>query len=183
MELMRQRVFGIACGYGDGNDAARLTDDVIPMLMVGRDPIGGAALGRHDSVVLVRSAPRSVSRRSATRRVFMGWWRERTAGAGTAPDRRRRYPCRRRRRPRTPSAASPGPISASVPGSATGGEGERRPVLRQREGEPGVGGAGREHAPEEAERVICGAGRKEVQHRAREIERGGAPKVREDRES
>ncbi len=42
VELMRQRVFGIACCYGDGNDAARLTDDVIPMLMVGRDPIGGA---------------------------------------------------------------------------------------------------------------------------------------------
>lgn len=43
-ELLRQRVFGLACGYADGNDAARLGDDVIHKLLVGRDPIAGAAL-------------------------------------------------------------------------------------------------------------------------------------------
>jgi hypothetical protein len=44
-ELMAQRVFGIACGYPDGNDAARLADDPIQKLLVGRDPIAGASLG------------------------------------------------------------------------------------------------------------------------------------------
>ncbi len=44
IELLRQRVFAIAGGYADCNDAARLTDDVIHKLMVGRDPIAGPAL-------------------------------------------------------------------------------------------------------------------------------------------
>lgn len=44
IELLRQRVFGIAGGYADCNDAARLADDVIHKLMVGRDPIAGLAL-------------------------------------------------------------------------------------------------------------------------------------------
>jgi hypothetical protein len=44
LELVRQRVFGIACGYADCNDAARLADDAIHKLLVGRDPIAGSAL-------------------------------------------------------------------------------------------------------------------------------------------
>jgi hypothetical protein len=44
LELLRQRVFGIACGYPDCNDAARLADDAIHKLLVGRDPIAGPAL-------------------------------------------------------------------------------------------------------------------------------------------
>jgi len=44
LELVRQRVFGLAGGYADCNDAARLADDVIHKLVVGRDPIAGAAL-------------------------------------------------------------------------------------------------------------------------------------------
>ncbi len=44
VELVRQRVFGLACGYADCNDAARLADDVIHKLVVGRDPIAGPAL-------------------------------------------------------------------------------------------------------------------------------------------
>ena len=44
LELIRQRVFGLACGYADCNDAARLADDVIHKLVVGRDPIAGPAL-------------------------------------------------------------------------------------------------------------------------------------------
>src|SRR2546426_12670098 len=44
LELLRQRVFGLACGYADCNDAARLADDAIHKLLVDRDPISGAAL-------------------------------------------------------------------------------------------------------------------------------------------
>jgi hypothetical protein len=44
IEVIRQRVFGIACGYADCNDAARLADDAIHKLLVDRDPIAGAAL-------------------------------------------------------------------------------------------------------------------------------------------
>ena len=43
-DLLRQRVFGLACGYEDGNDAARLVDDPMHKLAVGRDPVTGDAL-------------------------------------------------------------------------------------------------------------------------------------------
>ncbi|GEM_PF-43395 len=43
-DLLRERVFGLACGYEDGNDAARLADDPLHKLAVGRDPLTGAAL-------------------------------------------------------------------------------------------------------------------------------------------
>ncbi len=43
-EIFQQRMFGIACGYADGNDAARLGDDPIFKLLAGRDPISGSAL-------------------------------------------------------------------------------------------------------------------------------------------
>ena len=44
LELFRQRVFGLACGYADCNDAARLADDAIHKLLIDRDPIAGHAL-------------------------------------------------------------------------------------------------------------------------------------------
>jgi Transposase DDE domain group 1 len=44
VELLRHRVFGVACGYADCNDAARLADDAIHKLLVDRDPIAGPAL-------------------------------------------------------------------------------------------------------------------------------------------
>src|SRR6266852_4237803 len=44
LALVRQRVFGLACGYADCNDAARLADDAIHKLLVDRDPIAGRAL-------------------------------------------------------------------------------------------------------------------------------------------
>jgi hypothetical protein len=44
-DLLRQRVFGLACGYADCNDAARLVDDPIHKLLLERDPLDGAALG------------------------------------------------------------------------------------------------------------------------------------------
>ena len=43
-ELLGQRIFGIALGYPDANDAARLADDPLHKLLVGRDPVSGAAL-------------------------------------------------------------------------------------------------------------------------------------------
>jgi hypothetical protein len=44
-DLFRQRVYGIACGYPDCNDTARLAGDPIQKLLLDRDPIDGAALG------------------------------------------------------------------------------------------------------------------------------------------
>ncbi len=44
LELLRQRVFGLACGYADCNDAARLADDPIHKLLLERDPLAGLAL-------------------------------------------------------------------------------------------------------------------------------------------
>src|SRR3989441_7982649 len=44
LELLRQRVFGLACGYADCNDAARLAGDAIHKLLVDRDPLAGPAL-------------------------------------------------------------------------------------------------------------------------------------------
>ena len=44
IELLRQRVFGLAGGYADCNDAARLAEDAVYKLMLGRDPVDGAAL-------------------------------------------------------------------------------------------------------------------------------------------
>src|SRR5882724_9956894 len=43
-DLVAQRVFAIACGHPDGNDAARLADDPIHKLLLGRDPIAGGRL-------------------------------------------------------------------------------------------------------------------------------------------
>lgn len=40
-ELLAQRVFAIACGYPDANDAARLAADPIHKLLLGRDPVAG----------------------------------------------------------------------------------------------------------------------------------------------
>ncbi|MGZ3415765.1 MAG: IS1380 family transposase [Isosphaeraceae bacterium] len=42
--LIRQRCFGLACGYADANDAAHLKADPIHKLLVGRDPVTGPAL-------------------------------------------------------------------------------------------------------------------------------------------
>lgn len=43
-ELIRQRIFAMACGYADCNDAARLANDPIHKLLVDRDPIEGESL-------------------------------------------------------------------------------------------------------------------------------------------
>ncbi len=43
-ELLRQRVFSIACGYADTNDASRLRRDPVLKLLAGRDPEQGREL-------------------------------------------------------------------------------------------------------------------------------------------
>ena len=43
-ELFAQRVFGIACGYADCNDTARLAEDPVHKMLLGRDPLEGEAL-------------------------------------------------------------------------------------------------------------------------------------------
>lgn len=43
-DLLRQRLYAIACGYPDGNDASRLGSDPIQKLLCGRDPLRGEDL-------------------------------------------------------------------------------------------------------------------------------------------
>ena len=42
--LLRQRLFGIACGHADGNDAAGLADDPVHKMLIDRDPLSGRSL-------------------------------------------------------------------------------------------------------------------------------------------
>jgi len=49
-DLVRQRVFGIACGYEDCNDAERLAEDPMQKLLVERDPIEGSALASQSTL-------------------------------------------------------------------------------------------------------------------------------------
>jgi len=49
-DLLAQRVFGLACGYADGNDADRLAEDPIQKLLLDRDPIEGDALASQPTV-------------------------------------------------------------------------------------------------------------------------------------
>ena len=50
VELMRQRVHGLACGYPDANDAARLAGDPIHKMLVGRDPVAGRDLASQSTL-------------------------------------------------------------------------------------------------------------------------------------
>jgi len=49
-DLVAQRAYGIACGYADCNDAARLADDPIHKALLGRDPIDGEALASQSTL-------------------------------------------------------------------------------------------------------------------------------------
>ena len=49
-DLLGQRIFGIACGHPDGNDAAHLADDPIHKLLLGRDPVAGAPLASQPTI-------------------------------------------------------------------------------------------------------------------------------------
>ena len=57
-DLLRQRIFGIACGYADGNDAARLASDPIHKLLLDRDAITGAMLASQPTLSRFENAPR-----------------------------------------------------------------------------------------------------------------------------
>jgi hypothetical protein len=49
-DLVAQRAYGIACGYADCNDAARLANDPIHKALLGRDPIDGDALASQSTL-------------------------------------------------------------------------------------------------------------------------------------
>ena len=49
-EALRQRVFGIALGYPDANDATALAHDPIHKLMLGRDPVHGERLASQPTI-------------------------------------------------------------------------------------------------------------------------------------
>jgi hypothetical protein len=57
-DLLRQRIFGIACGYADGNDAARLGNDPIHKLLLDRDAITGAMLASQPTLSRFENAAR-----------------------------------------------------------------------------------------------------------------------------
>lgn len=49
-DLLAQRVYAIACGYPDGNDADALAEDPIQKLLLGRDPIDGMRLASQPTI-------------------------------------------------------------------------------------------------------------------------------------
>ena len=49
-DLIGQRIFGIACGHPDGNDADRLAEDPVHKLLLGRDPATGAPLASQPTI-------------------------------------------------------------------------------------------------------------------------------------
>jgi hypothetical protein len=49
-DLLAQRIFGLACGHADANDADRLADDPIHKLLLGRDPVIGDSLGSQPTI-------------------------------------------------------------------------------------------------------------------------------------
>ena len=57
-DLLAQRVFGIACGYPDANDADGLAEDPIQKLLLGRDPITGGRLASQPTVSRFENAVR-----------------------------------------------------------------------------------------------------------------------------
>lgn len=63
-DLIRQRVFGIACGYEDCNDAARVGNDPVHKLLVDRDPMEGPALASQPTLSRFENAlgPKSLMR-------------------------------------------------------------------------------------------------------------------------
>jgi hypothetical protein len=63
-DLVAQRAYGIACGYADCNDAARLANDPIHKALLGRDPIDGDALASQSTLSRFENAvgPRQLYR-------------------------------------------------------------------------------------------------------------------------
>jgi hypothetical protein len=57
-DLVAQRIFAIACGYPDANDADALADDPIQKLLLDRDPVGGARLASQPTLSRFENAAR-----------------------------------------------------------------------------------------------------------------------------
>jgi len=56
LDLVRQRVYGIACGYEDCNDFDTLRADALFKLALGRGPVTGAALGSQPTLSRLENA-------------------------------------------------------------------------------------------------------------------------------
>lgn len=63
-DLIAQRLFAIACGYPDANDADALADDPVQKLLVGRDPVAGDRLASQPTLSRFENR---VSRRALVR--------------------------------------------------------------------------------------------------------------------
>ena len=59
VDLVKQRIFGIAAGYPDCNDTAALANDPIQKLLLDRDPIDGQSLGSQSTLSRFENAPSS----------------------------------------------------------------------------------------------------------------------------
>lgn len=55
-DLLAQRIYGLACGYADANDAARLAHDPIHKLLLGRHPLEGATLASQPTLCRFENA-------------------------------------------------------------------------------------------------------------------------------
>ena len=64
VDLVRQRIFGIACGYPDANDTARLGDDPVHKMLLERDAIEGDPLASQPTLSRFENAvgPRQLYR-------------------------------------------------------------------------------------------------------------------------
>ena len=56
-ELLQQRLFGIALGYPDANDARELADDPIHKMLVGREPVSGDSLASQSTLSRFENTP------------------------------------------------------------------------------------------------------------------------------
>ena len=92
--LFQQRLFATACGYADGNDAARLADDPVMKLLARRDPTAGGPLASQPTLSRFENAvrPRDLLRLSEAladaviARHNMWWAWPRTPGLKTWPN-------------------------------------------------------------------------------------------------
>jgi DDE family transposase len=66
LELLAQRVYAIACGYADANDAARLASDPVHKMLLDRDPIDGDTLASRPTLSRFENSvgPREIFRMS-----------------------------------------------------------------------------------------------------------------------
>jgi hypothetical protein len=60
VDLLRQRIFGICCGYSDTNDVARIGADPMHKLLLGRDPESGNDLASQPTLSRFENRPRLV---------------------------------------------------------------------------------------------------------------------------